>query len=327
MKKHWSLILLVFITGFIFGQNIPYWMNTQQGTYEELIDPVSINEGEVWTPYCSYPVYFNFNFDILWQTYTSLNVRAGGLEFSGYGTKHLQVIMTPFGGYFLRDRGETLSASPLGYEVTGESGEQVLKIQYKNAGFEPWAGFDTIDDFINYQVWLFEADNRIEIHFGPQSSGYGVSFNDFIDPKFFCDDPFALTIFGNADNPSWAWIDYTNPIYYFLDGLPSEGIIYTIYPNPNFTDIHILPDGPELRVFPNPFHDHLFIRGSIGQERLFDLNITDLSGHVCYQETFQSQTDPVEHSINVSALERGVYLLVIRDQHGWPLFRQLICRQ
>lgn len=324
MKNCVSIITLYFLMSFSFGQNIPYLMNTSQGDYQDLSNPISINNGEAWTRLSSYPVYFNFDFDIMGQTYNSLNVKSGGLEFPGYGTKYLQVIFTPFGSYFLRDRGDTISMSPLEYEIIGESGQQILKFQCENAGFEPWAGFDTINDFINYQVWLFEEDDHIEIHFGPNSSNYGITFSDFIDTKFVCNSPFAFTIYGNANNPSFDWIDYSYPTYYFLEGLPSDGIIYTIYPNPNYTNVKNLNNVSGLTVFPNPFQDYLVIKGQLEKEIFLDINIFDSFGRTCFQQSINITSKLVDQKIDLANLKHGIYILIIKDRNGQVLLRQLV---
>lgn len=52
------------------------------------------------------------------------------------------------------------------YNITGSAGSRIAVLQFKNAKFDH--DF-SMADYINFQVWLYEADNSIEIHFGTSS--------------------------------------------------------------------------------------------------------------------------------------------------------------
>lgn len=62
----------------------------------------------------------------------------------------------------------------------------------------------------------------------------------------------------------------------------------------------------KLEVFPNPVNDQLRIIAD--QESAFDIRLTDITGKTIYSETSLGQ----EHSIDVSTLSNGVYILVIQ---------------
>jgi hypothetical protein len=70
----------------------------------------------------------------------------------------------------LIDRGELtgISQSPISYKMEGNAGSRILKIEWKNAGFVGEIGeLGTLNDYVNFQVWLFEGSNDVEMHYGP----------------------------------------------------------------------------------------------------------------------------------------------------------------
>lgn len=145
------LFIAMLMTCFI--SKAQYSMTTGMENYQALDNPTSLNQGSVWDEGSTYQVYFNFDFEIYGQTFTALNVFAGGgLSFPGLGNKELFVYHTPFGGYMLKDRGGTSSASDINYQIEGQAGDRVLKIEWKNAGFVQWYNTSSLTDYADLQI-------------------------------------------------------------------------------------------------------------------------------------------------------------------------------
>jgi hypothetical protein len=251
MKKRYITFLIVLTNAFAFGQ---YYFNVTSGTYENLVNPISVNNGVSWDRNSSYQIYFNFDFPILDQTYTALNVMAGGgLSFPGPGNKKLRVFSHPDSGYLLGDRDSTNSASPISYEIVGSPGQRILKIQWENAGFREWCSSSDTNDYVNFQIWLYEDVSRIEVHFGdnqanPGAYGYpdcngGTYGTQFIFLFDSCDNALSLT--GPCALPSYDFRDHCwwQPGI-TISGTPSSGTIYNIYPidvnySPFFTSVPV----------------------------------------------------------------------------------------
>jgi hypothetical protein len=251
MKKRYITFLIVLTNAFAFGQ---YYFNVTSGTYENLVNPISVNNGVSWDRNSSYQIYFNFDFPILDQTYTALNVMAGGgLSFPGLGNKKLRVFSHPDSGYLLGDRDSTNSASPISYEIVGSPGQRILKIQWENAGFREWCSSSDTNDYVNFQIWLYEDVSRIEVHFGdnqanPGAYGYpdcngGTYGTQFIFLFDSCDNALSLT--GPCALPSYDFRDHCwwQPGI-TISGTPSSGTIYNIYPidvnySPFFTSVPV----------------------------------------------------------------------------------------
>ena len=163
----------------------------------------------------------------------------GGIHFPGLGQKELFVWHTPFGGYLLDEKTSPTDSSSLSYLITGNPGQQVLKIQWKNAGFKQWYSTSDPADFADFQVGLYEDGARIDVRFGPSSTdpgtyGYpgsisdpnpGMSFKWWFDQ---CSN--VLMPSGPANLPGYQFLNICNPNYAFLDGTPMSGITYIINP-------------------------------------------------------------------------------------------------
>jgi hypothetical protein len=63
-------------------------------------------------------------------------------------------LIIPFGSSLIdRGFGSGNSQSPLSYQVTGNSGDQIFKIQWENAGFlNEYDALGTLNDYINFQI-------------------------------------------------------------------------------------------------------------------------------------------------------------------------------
>jgi hypothetical protein len=313
MKKLMLISTMLLICYFSEAQ---YSMTTKMEAYQELDNPTSVNLDEVWNEGSNYQVYFNFDFQIYGQTYTALNVIAGGgISFPGLGEKQLFVYHTPFGGYLLKDKGETNSISEINYEINGEAGQRILKIEWKNAGFVQWFTISDPTDYVDMQIWLIESDNHIEIHFGdnqtaPSTYGYPEATSDS-NPgpsiKFWfdsCDNVLCLT--GAANLPSYNFYSICNPNYYFVDGTPSNGIIYSFIPTGSGGVQEFVSE--KISVYPNPFTEQITITFSDEQINTV-IKLLDLNGKAIRVLNISG----IEYKIERGDLTAGIYFLQINN--------------
>ncbi|HZG00774.1 MAG TPA: T9SS type A sorting domain-containing protein [Chitinophagales bacterium] len=126
----------------------------------------------------------------------------------------------------------TTSISPLSYETSGTPGNLITKFQFKNVGF--YDGDPA--DYMNFQIWLYEADNALEVRMGPTSvmdpfaayfapgpsTGVGDVSSDFLPvyTLFLSGSPAAAVPVpwdGASDLPT-------------LNGTPAEGTVYRFAP-------------------------------------------------------------------------------------------------
>jgi hypothetical protein len=271
------------------------------GSYSNLSNPISINDGNLWDdPEYTFPI--GFTFELYDQLIDSIYLGpANGGMISGVRDTNLipKYLIIPFLSDFI-DRGvlDGISVSPLGYELTGSPGSRILKIEWKNAGFyNEMAFLSTQNDFINFQVWLYEGTNTVEYRYGPRNiqndslnydgnTGARIGLSDY-----FAFDPYLLK--GPQGNPV-----LTDSLTY-ISGTPTNGKIYTFYKLTTGIANSFLKES-NFSIYPNPANvngnstliarkepfSSVALLNSFGQvcrfynginEKVFTLNLTDLS--------------------------------------------------
>lgn len=72
----------------------------------------------------------------------------------------------------------------------------------------------------------------------------------------------------------------------------------------------------ELKVYPNPAKDQLFVLFNLQNVNKGELRITDISGKTIYNQTLSSNQNNNITSINISVLSKGTYLLSLITEKG-----------
>lgn len=318
------LLLSFLFSGILISQELPYSFYLSSQEFEALNDGTPLNDGEVWDQNSNFPLTFSFDFKVKDQNYSNINVRAGGIDFVGPGTKRLNVFFSPFGGAIIKDKGETESLSPISYKEDVIDGNKVLKIEWQNAGFKATPS-DTgdEDDFVTYQVWLIENINLIKIVYGPSQSTLGT-YGDSGSAQ----GPFTklsinnttITPTGAADNPSYSFEDCSLPCYGHITGTPSEGIVYNFALD--MTSNPITYRVPELVLYPNVLQN-----GQIHLEAYYGF---DFQNHTIHFFDSNGSKIPFDYSgslsFDVSHFAAGVYFVIIRDSKGTIVLKEQILK-
>jgi hypothetical protein len=327
-KQHIKKTVLICIISLIsLFSNGQYSMTTTLVAYHPLTSPMSLNNGTIWNEGSNFPIYFNFNFKISGQTYTALNVMAGGgINFPGLGTKELFVYHVPYGGYMLRDKGISNSESSINYEISGSAGQHLLKIEWINAGFVQWFSSSDSTDYVDFQIWLFEVDNHIEIHFGNNQAeagtyGYPEATSDsnpgpgiifwFDD----CSNMFGVT--GPCNLPSYWFFNSCGPNFTFIDGTPSSGITYNILPTSNTSITEFSSD--QIKLYPNPLSEQTTLYFSEKHKNSYII-ITDLLGKIIKTLQFSG----TQLTIKKGDMKKGLYLIQIINEKGDVINKKII---
>jgi hypothetical protein len=109
----------------------------------------------------SFRIAIPFNYHYFNRAMDSIYIGPYGVFFT---LDQKDVLIT--GPYDATDRGNTVSESPISYEIARVNGSRVLKIEWKNVGFYKDS---THQDYYNVQVWLYEGSENMEVHIGPTS--------------------------------------------------------------------------------------------------------------------------------------------------------------
>jgi hypothetical protein len=285
--------LLLFFCGFLQAQNYTFLKLNQP--YVELVNPLSINNGEIWDDF-DFSIAIPFTFNVNGQNFQELVMSDSFITFDGT----LSEIISPMGNDLV-DRGSDgeNSLSPLSYKVEGPNGNRILKLQWKNCG-----SFDdsSLAMFVNFQIWLYETTNVFELHYGESSVTdpetfyfgevggiIGITTIDF-DTNEFSN---SLFLVGGTANPTT-----TNELD-FITGTPTNTTVYRFTP----TALSLgSTTNKSFVVYPNPSSDVFFVNGLTDNQAY---TISDSFGKLIQKGTILLE----DASINLSTYETGLYFL------------------
>ncbi len=208
---------------FVYAQDFPYIFTVDSQTYQEISNGTSANNGEIWDdPLYTFPL--GFSFSIFGLTINELSIDdyfAGGIV-SGYPFSQPESPLIVVYDADLIDRGilSGVSESPISYATEGEPGSRIFKLQWKNAGFyAETERLETADSFVNFQLWLFEGSNTIELHFGPSNiTDPELLFDFFNGPLIGLVESYNF----DEDNFEHFWYLTGNPAAPFLNRISIE---------------------------------------------------------------------------------------------------------
>ncbi|MDT0295607.1 T9SS type A sorting domain-containing protein [Mesonia ostreae] len=312
MKKI-TLLLFFGISSFLQAQD--YTVTAFNEPYQDLVNATSVNNGFLWDdPFFAIPIGFDFelyneSFSVL---YSSDNFSEGIFTLQQFSTT--LTLLSPIAQDIISLEGANeQSLSPISYVVEGNVGNRIFKLEYKNAGF--WDDI-TENDFINFQVWLYESDYSIEYRYGPSSinnptesyegeTGPIVFFIPIIDLSVsegsFIEDAYYLM--DNPVNPTVIVVDDNSPE-------PQNPIVGNI---PEGTVYRFDPDGLAVSnnqqiavsVYPNPTQDLLHLQNPNQEE--FSTSLYDVLGNKMKIQLQNEQMD-------LSSFASGTYFLNIQSK-------------
>lgn len=289
-----------------------YSFSITTGTYLNLTESISLNNNQIWDdPEFNLPIGFTFRlFDIAIDSlYSGFGV--GGMLSSRYDSNFDSLfLILPFEADLI-DRGDIsgVSQSPISYKLEGTPGTRILKIEWRNAGFyEEGDLFGTLNDYINFQLWLYEGSNSIEIHFGANmvtnpilnysgETGAVLGLSDY-------DLTNAYLLSGSPSNP--IMVDSL----VFLNGTPTDGDIYKFSKIVTGIDTH-KQTGNIARAFPNPFHQSATVEINDGKLHNVELKVIDIFGRTVIS-ILNIQTNVT--SINRENLINGIYFFQLIEE-------------
>ncbi len=311
MKK----IIFTFLTAFSalgLSAQDAYDLSVSQQTYSDLSEPSLINNG-VWDwddfPQTSMP----FSFSIDGQQITGFSFFDDNfvLMTENYdeneGTGYFDVFAATA---FIQDRtyNSGVSGSPLGYKVEGEAGNRILKLEAKNVGLEE----DPVADgnyYMNFQIWLYESDKSIEIHYGPTNViGIEVLNDENVLFVGIGGDEDAYFIYGQSTDPTYS--EFTQETF------PEEGVTMDAYPS-NGTVYRLAPDSTAgvgdltrnvVTLYPNPASGVLNLSSDTFASTHY--TVYDMMGKLVLEGDMSSAGQ-----VNIERLTPGMYHIKVDGQN------------
>ncbi len=346
-----SLMVLLFLvfSGKTLSAQQDYIFNAYQETYQSLNNPVSLNNDLTWDdPYYVIPIGFDFVYNDTIVDTLYLNDFGGTIFFqdlAGFDILNQNEIVHALnvtsidlmdrGMVSVTESGSPGTLSPISYQLEGQEGERILKVEWKNAGSYEEITTNALSlDFVNIQAWFFEGSNNIELHYGEsQISSPALTYQGYpgdvisigpSDWSFYYPNIESLVtayLTGDTSDPNLVLVpseevDELDTL--FLDGPIPNGMVYQFATAPEFVDTtafeEILSsldgmDFANLSIFPNPINDAFRLQGITSQTHL---NIYDSKGQLLREQDVL----PLQ---NVSMVDfaKGVYLIEVWMNEQW----------
>lgn len=308
-----------------------YNLSISSGVYTNLEGSTSLNNGWTWDD-PNYEVPVGFDFAFFKDTFSTIYFYENGLGGFLSNTNNLFGIVPVLiaYGHDIIDRGYDIdidsatqnAQSNLSYLLEGTPGNRIFKLEWNNVGFYNDISTNNVStDYVNFQLWLYEGSNDIELRFGPSlMSNPNISFEGDPGPiislieKF---DPFTGNIDGEgimlSGDPEDAQIKNITSFfnYFTLSGNIPDGTIYK-FSRKNLNKVGNANLAEAISIFPNPTNGNINITNHENSDLLegSKISILDGQGKEIRVSNYNSQ------GLNVQDLISGVYFIQINTKQG-----------
>lgn len=321
-----KLLLVLFCAIALKMHAQSYSFSVSTAGYANLTGSTSLNGTATWDdPEFIIPIGFEFEyFGVPLSSFYISDFGLGGLLANVPSDFGVASILQPYGadiidrGYdFTLDETSTGSTSNISYKLEGVAGNRILKVEWNNVGFfsDVFENGTANNNFTNFQLWLFETDNSLEIHFGPNSitdldlafdglGGTSVILAESVnfDTETFGDNG-VIALIGSPTNPTVSvFTDPDEVEFAVLNGVIPNGTVYR-FQSSNLSSSNF--DRVALKLFPNPSSDVITITG-LTQIQTYIMH--DVMGRRVMHGYLQPNS-----SLNVESLSKGLYHLAFSN--------------
>ena len=245
-----------------------------------------------------------------------------------------------------------VSQSNISYQLVGMEGSRILKIEWNNVGFfDELSGDNVSTGFTNFQLWLMEGTNDIEIHFGPNSilqpelSYAGTTgANIGLFPGYdVVEDTITSTAYVLGGDPSAPILNEITSLEdaTFLDGTIPDGTIYlfsadttgtmtmdttgTMAMDTTGTDstdtttsIYDAIQLPAFSIAPNPANQVVRILSDETLETIVQIQLVSIDGQII--KRFSSTT----RELDITGLANGIYGVQLITEGGGSVLKRFV---
>ena len=150
--------------------------------------------------------------------------------------------------------------SSIQYQVTGESPNRILKVEWDECGlYDEISDLGTTTARLSFQTWIYESGGIIEYRFGPNTLNADTLQIDFLSSGIilgfdydYYNGSFLMPI-GDPANPTLELVTDFYDLYYeeFLTGYPADGTVYRFTPTGETLGM-VETTAPDVLAWPNP---------------------------------------------------------------------------
>ena len=295
-------LLFIFLSIFMSAQaQLDYALTYSNSTYTELSGSTDVSVN-AWTSVHTMSMPFEFKY--FGQKYNNIYITFDGFYFSDTGDDYIF-----YGTDNFKPKGNIPTESPISYLLTGSSPNRILKIQYKNIN-ESTVDL-SLEYSLNTQIWLYEASNIIEYHFG-STIITDPSFTYFYIGLIDYDNSPYLSIDSSAKAPVLVRVINAGT-FNGISSYPSRGQVYTLTPKrTSVTPENILP-----YTFAQGANTFAVQCSEEYKLKLLDINGRDISNYLKF--------DIISGKYSLSGCASGMYILNI--ELGNQIFTEKILQQ
>ncbi len=311
--------------GLTLHAQTPYYnLSVLSEDYSDLIGSTSLNNDLTWNdPLFTIPIGFDFQYfgDTINELFFD-EIGSGGILGCNTGNAAIISLLVPYGAAII-DRGYNFdtgisesSLSNISYLLEGMAGSRILKVEWKNVGFYSELEDDNVStDYTNFQLWLYEGTNDIEMHYGPNSitrpdlcyeNGKGTFVALINGYNLDTDSIFqAIVLEENPEMPSISIFTTGDTLPSYFDNPIPNGTIYRFTHTPTGVS-RIAMEPAIISLYPNPSNDIIHISSDELKMRIIGISIYNANGQRIKEVTFSNNT------IDISEFIPGTYFIQIR---------------
>ncbi len=294
-------------------QGTAYTFQKSNAAYQTLVNSISLNKGQTWyLPTFKIPV--EFDFTMLGQKIDTFSMGNSGGTSLSYSASTFKVYYIDGINSDIQDRNmftnNKPSVSPLSYKVEGSIGSRVLKVEWKNVGFY-WEddSLHTTNDFMNYQVWLYEGSNDVEYHYGNSKiTNKGIDFLSFDGETYIgleLQDEESYYLKGDPANPT---LTYT---FDYQDNYPDSGTVYRFINTKNVA-VKNTKSNINATLYPNPITENSVLEFKNIMLQNAEIKITDISGKEIF---LANNINGSTINISKNNFNQGLYFYTVYDKN------------
>lgn len=311
--KHTLAILILICVAISTQAQMPYNFTVKQNSYTPLNNAISLNKGEIWDD-SIFTIPLDFPFTIGRKTVNTIYLKFDGVISADTSSTTMDGIV--FIDADLQDRGGIdmkQSLSPVSYKTEGSGGNRICKIEVANAGFyDERDQFGTMDDYVNVQVWLYEQDSKLELHYGPSKisnptyyflNGVGPLVGFAKEFSYLESSGLVYTLAGNPDSPTLDSFSLSIAGY-TLNDYPKHGTVYTF----NNKTLSVAKEAIVQQVLVYPTYVQNTLHVDFGQEINAQYRVVSTTGALA---DIYGEMDDRHSIVDVSSLSSGLYILQV----------------
>lgn len=296
-----AFVVLTLAPALLPAQNL-YSFEEKSGTYATL-------EGATKIDTARYGVGDLYHIDLSGETFWFYNIpfRFGGLKSFTMQQGNIRIdndsaLIIVDGIFCYLDSID--ATSDMSYRIEGKSGEKIVKTQWRNAKIREGEAVN----FVNLQIWVYQATGVIEIHYGPSSPNNQAGFNTTTGPQvgmFFARDDFSK-VFGKLwvnGSPTKHTLDSAkNLSFKAMSGVPVNGTIYRFIPRFALSGVkEEKKSKSELHLYPQPAGERIYLQTG-DNEDIRHCRILNLHGEQV-GESYEA------NEVSLVGLAQGIYIV------------------